>query len=51
MQRVREYERKQQYNEFKDRVGEIINGVVKRTEYGNLMVDLGAPRRCCAATR
>ena len=41
VQRVREYERKQQYDEFKDRVGEIINGVVKRTEYGNLMVELG----------
>ena len=41
VQRVREYERKRQYNEFKDRVGEIINGVVKRTEYGNLMVELG----------
>jgi N utilization substance protein A len=39
--RVREAERKKQFNEFKDRVGEIINGVVKRTEYGNLMVDLG----------
>jgi len=41
VQGVREYERAKQYNEFKDRVGEIINGVVKRTEYGNLMVDLG----------
>ncbi len=41
VQRVREYERKRQYDEFKDRVGEIINGTVKRTEYGNLMVDLG----------
>ncbi len=41
VQRVREYERAKQYNEYKDRVGEIINGVVKRTEYGNLMVDLG----------
>jgi N utilization substance protein A len=41
VQRVREYERSKQFNEFKDRVGEIINGVVKRTEYGNLMVDLG----------
>jgi N utilization substance protein A len=41
VQRVREYERTKQFNEFKDRVGEIINGVVKRTEYGNLMVDLG----------
>ncbi|OYV58564.1 MAG: transcription termination/antitermination protein NusA, partial [Acidiphilium sp. 21-62-4] len=41
VQRVREYERTRQFNEFKDRVGEIINGTVKRTEYGNLMVDLG----------
>ena len=41
VQRVREYERKKQYDEFKDRVGEIINGLVKRTEYGNLMVELG----------
>jgi len=41
VQRVREYERKKQYEEFKDRVGEVINGVVKRTEYGNLMVELG----------
>ncbi len=41
VQRVREVERKKQFEEYKDRVGEIINGVVKRTEYGNLMVDLG----------
>ncbi|HYZ24225.1 MAG TPA: transcription termination factor NusA [Rhodopila sp.] len=41
VQRVREYERRRQYEEFKDRVGEIVNGVVKRTEYGNLMVELG----------
>ncbi len=41
VQRVREVERKKQYDEFKDRVGEIINGTVKRTEYGNLMVELG----------
>ncbi|RUT25255.1 transcription termination/antitermination protein NusA [Asaia sp. W19] len=41
VQRVREYERKKQYNEFKDRVGEIVNGTVKRTEYGNLMVEIG----------
>ncbi|MQR99589.1 transcription termination factor NusA [Gluconobacter aidae] len=41
VQRVREYERKRQYNEFKDRVGEIVNGTVKRTEYGNLMVEIG----------
>jgi transcription termination/antitermination protein NusA len=41
VQRVREYERKRQYEEFKDRVGEIVSGIVKRTEYGNLMVELG----------
>jgi len=41
VQRVREVERAKQFNEYKDRVGEIINGVVKRTEYGNLMVELG----------
>jgi N utilization substance protein A len=41
VQRVREVERKKQHEEYKDRVGEVINGVVKRTEYGNLMVDLG----------
>ncbi len=41
VQRVREYERKRQFDEFKDRVGEIVNGVVKRTEYGNLMVEIG----------
>jgi N utilization substance protein A len=34
-------ERRKQFEEYKDRVGEIINGTVKRTEYGNLMVDLG----------
>ncbi|GAN88843.1 transcription elongation factor NusA [Gluconobacter frateurii M-2] len=42
VQRVREYERKRQYNEFKDRVGEIVNGTVKRTEYGNMMVEIGS---------
>ena len=41
VQRVREYERKKQFDEFKDRVGEIINGTVKRTEYGNMMVEIG----------
>ncbi len=41
MQRVREAERERQYEEFKDRVGEIINGIVKRVEYGNVVVDLG----------
>ena len=39
--KVREAERERQHEEFKDRVGEIINGVVKRVEYGNIIVDLG----------
>ncbi|MFM8941600.1 MAG: transcription termination factor NusA [Phenylobacterium sp.] len=39
--KVREAERERQYEEFKDRVGEVINGVVKRVEYGNTVVDLG----------
>jgi len=39
--KVREAERERQYEEFKDRVGEIVNGVVKRMEYGNVVVDLG----------
>ena len=41
VQKVREAERDQQFEEFKDRVGEIINGTVKRVEYGNVVVDLG----------
>src|SRR4051812_48440636 len=39
--KVREAERERQYEEYKDRVGEIVNGVVKRVEYGNIVVDLG----------
>ncbi len=39
--KVREAERARQYNDFKDRVGEIINGTVKRVEYGHVIVDLG----------
>ncbi len=39
--KVREAERERQYEEYKDRVGEIVNGVVKRVEYGNVVVDLG----------
>ena len=39
--KVREAERERQYEEFKDRVGEIVNGTVKRVEYGNIVVDLG----------
>ncbi|WP_439528172.1 transcription termination factor NusA [Pannonibacter sp.] len=41
VQKVREAERDRQYDEFKDRIGEIVNGVVKRAEYGNVIVDLG----------
>ncbi len=41
VQKVREAERDRQYDEFKDRIGQIINGVVKRVEYGNVVVDLG----------
>jgi N utilization substance protein A len=41
VQRVREAERERQYEEYKDRVGPIINGIVKRVEYGNVIVDLG----------
>ncbi|MBB4199218.1 transcription termination/antitermination protein NusA [Rhodoblastus sphagnicola] len=41
VQKVREAERDRQYDEFKDRIGEIINGAVKRVEYGNVIIDLG----------
>jgi N utilization substance protein A len=41
VQQVRDAERERQFEEFKDRVGEIINGTVKRVEYGNVIVDLG----------
>ena len=41
VQKVREAERERQYNEYKDRIGEIANGTVKRVEYGNVIVDLG----------
>lgn len=41
LQKVREAERDRQYEEFKDRAGTIINGVVKREEYGNIIVDIG----------
>ena len=41
LQKVREAERDRQYEEFKDRQGTIINGQVKREEYGNLIVDVG----------
>jgi N utilization substance protein A len=41
VQKVRDFERERQYEEFKDRVGEIVNGTVKRVEYGNVTVDFG----------
>ena len=41
VQKVREAERDRQYQDFKDRIGEIVNGVVKRVEYGNVIIDLG----------
>src|SRR5215475_4520834 len=41
VQKVREAERDRQYEEYKDRIGEIVNGTVKRVEYGNVIVDLG----------
>ncbi len=41
VQKVRDAERQRQYNEFKNRIGEIVNGLVKRVEFGNVIVDLG----------
>ena len=41
IQKVRDAERAHQFAEFKDRAGEIISGVVKRVEFGNVVVDLG----------
>ena len=41
LQKIREAERDRQFEEFKDRAGTIINGVVKREEYGNVIVDMG----------
>jgi transcription termination/antitermination protein NusA len=40
-QKVREAERDRQYEDFKDRIGEIINGIIKRVEYGHVIIDLG----------
>lgn len=48
VQKVRDAERERQFEEFKDKVGEIANGVVKRVEYGNAIVDFG---RCEAVIR
>src|SRR5215470_6281162 len=41
VQKVREAERRRQFEEFKDRKGDIVNGLVKRVEFGNVTVDLG----------
>lgn len=41
VQKVRDAERERQYGEYKDRIGEVSNGTVKRIEYGNVIVDLG----------
>ena len=41
VQKIREAERDKQYDVYKDRIGDIINGQVKRVEYGNVVVDLG----------
>lgn len=41
VQKVRDAERERQFNEYKDRIGEIVNGLVKRVEFGNVVVDLG----------
>ncbi len=41
VQKVREAERKRQFAEFKGRIGELVNGMVKRVEFGNVIVDLG----------
>jgi N utilization substance protein A len=41
VQKVREAERDRQYEEYKDRIHDIVNGIVKRVEYGNVVVDLG----------
>jgi N utilization substance protein A len=42
VQKVREAERARQFEEYKDKIGELINGVVKRVEYGNAIIDLGS---------
>ena len=39
--RVREAEKKRQFNDYKDKVGEVLSGIVKRIEFGNIIVDLG----------
>ena len=51
LQKVREAERDRQFEEFKDRAGTIINGQVKREEYGNVIVDVGTGEASSAPER
>src|SRR5215218_4099976 len=41
VQKVRDAERERQFDEYKDRIGEVVHGVVKRSEFGSVVVDLG----------
>src|SRR5512147_455871 len=41
VQKLRDAERERQYDEYKDRIGEVVHGVVKRSEFGSVVVDLG----------
>ncbi len=41
VQKVRDAERERQFEEFKDRIGEVVHGIVKRVEFGSVVVDLG----------
>jgi len=41
VQKVRDAERERQFNEYKDRTGEMVNGLIKRVEFGNVLIDLG----------
>ncbi len=50
VQKVRDAERDRMYEEYINRVGEIVNGTVKRVEYGNVIVDLGRAKPSSAAT-
>src|SRR5437660_632438 len=49
VQKVRDAERERQYDEYKDRIGEIVHGTVKRVEFGPVVVDFG--RGACGARR
>lgn len=41
VQKVKEADKERQYLEYKDKIGQIINGIVKRVEYGNIFLDMG----------